>query len=231
MRLIKVLIGSLGLIAVLVAAPVEFSGDAGLVGPNLAAAKPGNGKGRGNGHGAVGGQSSDLHGAARGHAKDGQSNGAANGEANGQANGHAPKDAVSGVEHAPGHAKKAGYDGVKGNLGVQGSFNAIHSAAINKGVVAPQSRVARVEGYLDAAQTVSDIENAEGQLDGDALAAAIEAAALAAADASSQTVTPDMLDRVHDYANTRDLTQPGIEMSPGTTDAVAKDAQDIQSGP
>jgi len=230
-RLINVLIGSLGLIAVVAAAPVEFAGGPDLLDTKVAAAKPGNGKGRGKGHGAGGGQPSDLQGAARSHAKDGPSNGATSGQANGQANGHAPEDAVSGVEHAPpGQAKKEGYDGVKGNLGVKGSFNAIHSAAINKGVVAPQSRVARVEGYLDAAQTVSDIENEQGDMANGDLEAAIEAAALAAAEASSQTVTSDMLDKVHDYSNKRGLTEPGIDMSDDTRNEVAREAQDIQTG-
>lgn len=144
MRSTKFFIGVLGLCAAVVAAPVEFSGDLGLVEPNLAAAKPGggkgNGQGRGRGPGASAGQSSDVHGMAQGHAKDGQAGGQGNGRA----------DAVSGVEHAPpGHAKKEGY---KGHLGVQGSFNAIHSAAINKGVVSPRSQIARIEAYLSRAR-------------------------------------------------------------------------------
>ena len=53
---------------------------------------------------------------------------------------------------------------------------------------------------------------------------------MAAADASSQTVTTDMLDKVNDYSNTRELTDPGIDLSPETTDEVADQAQDIQSG-
>ena len=118
---------------------------------------------------------------------------------------------------------------MKGNLGVKGSINAIHSAAINNGVVSPQSRVARVKAYLDAAQELSDMEKAEGADEAD-LEAAIEAAAMAAADASSQTVTADMLDKVNDYSNTRELTDPGIDLSPETTKEVAEEAQDIQSG-
>jgi hypothetical protein len=232
-RSIKVLIGVFGLAAVLAAAPIEFSSDSLAVGLNAAAAKPGNGKGKGQGnglgrgHGAVAGQSNGAQGFADGQAEGGHSNG----QANGRAVGHANKDAVSGVGHAPpGQAKKAAYDGIKGNLGIKGSFNAIHSAAINKGVVAPQSRVARVKAYLDAAQDLSDIENAKGDADEPDLGAAIEAAAMAAADASSQTVTADMLDKVNDYSNTRELTTPGIEVSPQTQDAVAHQAQDIQSG-
>ena len=234
-RSIKFLIGVFGLVAVLAAAPIEFSSDSLSVGANLAAAKPGNGngkgKGRGNGHaighGAVAGQSNGAQGFADGQTEGSHSHGQANGQANGRAIGHAPKDAVSGVGHAPpGQAKKAAYDGMKGNLGVQGSFNAIHSAAINKGVVSPQSRVARVKSYLDAAQDLSDIENAEGEVD----EADLEAAAMAAADASSQTVTADMLDQVNAYSNARELTDPGIDLSPETTDAVADQAQDIQSG-
>ncbi len=237
MRSIKLLIGVFGLVAVLVAAPLEFSSESLSVGANLAAAKPGKGKGNGHGighargHGAVAGQSNGAQGFADGQTESGHSHGQANGQANGRALGHAPNDAVSGVGHAPpGQAKKAAYDGVKGNLGVKGSFNAIHSAAINKGVVAPQSRVARVKAYLDAAQELSDIENGEGDADEADLEAAIEAAAMAAADASSQTVNSDMLDRVNDFSNTRELTDPGIDLSPETTEAVADQAQDIQSG-
>jgi len=226
-RSIKVLIGVFGLVAVLTAAPIEFSSDSLAVGLNAAAAKPGNGKGQGNGrgrgHGLGAGQSNGAQGLA-----DGKSNA---GHSNGQAVGHANKDAVSGVGHAPpGQAQKAAYDGIKGNLGVQGSFNAIHSAAINKGVVSPQSRVARVKSYLDAAQDLSDIENADGDADEADLEAAIEAAATAAADASSQTVTSEMLDRVNAYSNARELTDPGIDLSPETTDEVADQAQDIQLG-
>ncbi len=223
--------GCFGLVAVLAAAPIEFSSDSSSVGLNAAAAKPGNGNGHGNGrgrgHGAGAGQSNGAQGFADGQPGGGHSNG----QANGRALGHADKDAVSGVGHAPpGHAKKAAYDGVKGNLGVKGSFNAIHSAAINKGVVSPQSRVARVKSYLDAAQELSDVENAEGDVDDADLEAAIEAAAVAAADASSQTVTADMLDQVNDYSNTRELTDPGIDMSDESTNEVATQARDIQSG-
>ena len=226
-RSIKVLMGVFGLVAALAAAPIEFSSDSLAVGLNAAAAKPGNGKGHGNGHGRGHGLSAGQSNGAQGLA-DGKSNA---GHSNGQAVGHARKDAVSGVGHAPpGQAQKAAYDGVKGNLGIKGSFNAIHSAAINKGVVSPQSRVARVKAYLDAAQDLSDIENAEGDADEPDLEAAIEAAAMAAADASSQTVTADMLDKVNAYSNTRDLTTPGIDLSPETTVEVAKEAQDIQSG-
>ncbi len=234
-RSIKVLIGVFGLVAVLTAAPIEFSSDSLAVGLNAAAAKPGNGKGQGNGrgrgHGLGAGQSNGAQGLADGKSDAGHSNGQANGQANGRAVGHARKDAVSGVGHAPpGQAQKAAYDGIKGNLGVQGSFNAIHSAAINKGVVSPQSRVARVKSYLDAAQDLSDIENADGDADEADLEAAIEAAAMAAADASSQTVTVDLLDRVNAYSNARELTDPGIDLSPETTDEVADQAQDSQSG-
>ncbi len=240
-RSIKVLIGVFGLVAVLAAEPIEFSSDSLSVGANLAAAKPGNGKGKGRGnghgnshaigHGAVAGQSNGAQGFAGGQTEGGHSHGQVHGQALGRAVGHAPKDAVSGVGHAPpGQAKKAAYDGMKGNLGVKGSFNAIHSAAINKGVVAPQSQVARVEAYLDAAQDLSDVENADGDADEADLETAIEAAAMAAADASSQTVTADMLDQVNAYSNARELTDPGIDLSPETTDAVADQAQDIQSG-
>ncbi len=233
MRSIKALMGVFGLVAALAAAPIEFSSDSLSFGSNVAAAQPGNGKGKGQGnglgrgHGAVAGQSNGAQGLADGQSNDSHSNG----QANGRAVGHANKDAVSGVGHTPpGQAKKDAYDGVKGNLGIKGSFNAIHSAAINKGVVSPQSRVARVKAYLDAAQDLSDIENGEGDADEADLEAAIEAAAIAAADASSQTVTADMLDKVNAYSNTRDLTTPGIDLSPETTDEVAEEAQDIQSG-
>jgi len=233
-RSIKVLIGCFGLVAVLTAAPIEFSSDTLSVGANIADAKPGKGGGnghgigRGRGHGAAAGQSHGAQGVADGQTEGGSSHG----QANGRALGHAPKDAVSGVEHAPpGHAKQEAYDGVKGNLGVKGSFNAIHSAAINKGVVSPNSRVARVEAYLGAAQELSDIENDEPGTNPADLEAAIEAAAVAAAGASSQTVTADMLDQVNDYSNARELTDPGIDLSPETTDEVADQAQDIQSGP
>jgi len=229
----KVLIGGLGLLALLIAAPVEFSDDAGLLGPNLAAAKQGNGKGGGNGNGRGKGQgpaadqSVGEQNAAHGRSKDAKSNG----QANGRAVGHAAKDAVSGVEQTPpGHAKKAAYDGMKGNLGIQGSFNAIHSAAINKGVVAPQSRVAEVKSYLDAAQEVSDIENGQDDTNNTDLEAAIEAAAVAAANASSQTVTSDMLGQVHAYSNANELTEPGIDMTDPTRDSIAEQAEGTQSG-
>ncbi len=222
-RSIKVLMGVFGLAAVLAAAPIEFSSDSLAVGLNAAAAKPGNGKGQGNGHGRGHGLSAGQSNGAQGLA-DGKSNA---GHSNGQAVGHARKDAVSGVGHAPpGQAQKAAYDGVKGNLGIKGSFNAIHSAAINKGVVSPQSRVARVKAYLDAAQDLSDIENGEDGTESADLGAAIEAAAVAAASASSQTVTPDMLDKVHAYSNERNLTAPGIDMTDDTRGEVANQARD-----
>lgn len=226
MRSLKLMIGLFGLAAVATAAPMEISSDGLSLDTKVAAAKPGKGKGRGNGRGLGRGLSEQgAQGLANGESENGPSHG--QGQANGRALGHVDKDAVSGVEHAPpGQAKKDGYDGVKGNLGVKGSFNAIHSAAINKGVVSPNSRVARVKAYLDAAQEVSDIE-ASGQGD---LQAAIEAAAMAAADASSQTVTSDMLGSVHDYSNGRALTEPGIDMSDDTRDEVADEARDIQSG-
>jgi hypothetical protein len=232
-RSIKLLIGLFGLAAVMTAAPIQISSDGLSLDTKVAAAKPGNGKGRGNGRalgrGGLAEQSSGGQGLA--HGKTGSSAGGARGQANGRALGHVDKDAVSGVEHAPpGQAKKEGYDGVKGPLGVQGSFNAVHSAAINKGVVSPNSRVARVKAYLDAAQEVSDIENGEEGTDPNDLEAAIEAAAVAAADASSQTVTSDMLGKVNDYSNARELTEPGIDMSDDTRDEVADEAQDIQSG-
>jgi len=219
LRSIKFVTECLGLVAVLTAAPIEFSSDAFLSGSNPAAAKPGNGRGNGHakGHGPAVGET-DAQGFASG-----QSNA---GHANGRAIGHASNDAVSGVEAAPpGLAKKAGYDGVTGNLGFEGSFNAIHSAAIDKDLP-PQSRVARVKAYLDAAQELSDIEQG-GMND---LEAAIEAAALAAAEASSQPVTADMLDKVNAYSNENDLTTPGIDVSPETQEDVAERAQDIQSG-
>ncbi len=226
MRSLKLLIGLFGLAAVATAAPMEISTDGLSLDTKVAAAKPGKGKGRGNGRGLGRGLSEQgAQGLANGESENGPSHG--QGQANGRALGHVDKDAISGVQHAPpGQAKKDGYDGVKGNLGVKGSFNAIHSAAINKGVVSPNSRVARVKAYLDAAQEVSDIE-ASGQGD---LQAAIEAAAMAAADASSQTVTSDMLGSVHDYSNGRSLTEPGIDMSDDTRDEVAEEARDIQSG-
>lgn len=221
LRSIKVLTGFLGLVAVLTAAPIEFSSDAFLAGSNPAAAKPGNGRGNGHAKGqgpAVG--ETDAQGFAGGPSNAGH--------ANGRAIGHASNDAVSGVESAPpGLAKKAGYDGVTGNLGFEGSFNAIHSAAIDKDLP-PQSRVAKVKAYLDAAQELSDLENAPGGMND--LEAAIEAAALAAAEASSQPVTADMLDKINAYANDSGLTM-GVEVSDETQDAVAERAQEIQSGP
>lgn len=229
LRSIKVMIGVLGPVALLVAAPVELSLDPLQLAPTLAAAKPGgNGEGRGHGkgHGPAAGQL-DAQGFANGETNAGQ----ANGRANGRAVGHAPKDAVSGVEHAPpGQAKKAAYDGVAGPLGVNGSFNAIHSAAINKGVVSPNSRVAKVEAYVNAAQDLTDAQTAQGDVNGADVQAAIESAALAAANASSQSVTADMLDKVNGYANERGLTTPGIDVSPENQEDVAERARDIQSG-
>ena len=73
MRSIRLLIGLFGLVAVLAAAPIEFSSNPLSVGLNAAAAKSGNGKGKGQGngrgHGAVAGQSNGAQGCA-----DGQSN-------------------------------------------------------------------------------------------------------------------------------------------------------------
>lgn len=234
LRSIKVMIGVLGPVALLVAAPVELSLDPLQLAPNLAAAKPGgNGKGRGHGkgHGPAAGQL-DAQGFANGETNAGQANaGPANGRAKGRAVGHASEDAVSGVEHAPpGQAKKAAYDGVAGPLGVNGSFNAIHSAAINKGVVSPNSRVAKVEAYVNAAQDLTDAQTAQGDVNGADVQAAIESAALAAANASSQPVTADMLDKVNGYANERGLTTPGIDVSPENQEDVAERARDIQSG-
>ena len=222
LRSITGLVAGLGLVAVLVAAPVGFSGDRSLIGANDAAAQPGNGKGggQGRGHGSLGGEAGaqGLAGA--------NSNG---GYPNGQAIGYARNDVGSGAGPSPpGQAKAFGYDGVSGTLGVKGSFNAIHSAAINKDLP-PQSRVARVKAYLDAAQALSDLENAPGNAND--LEAAIEAAAMAAANASSQPVTADMLDRVDAFSNARGLTTPGIDVSPETQGEVADRAQGLQTGP
>ena len=78
---------------------------------------------------------------------------------------------------------------------------------------------------------MSDIENGVAEADGDDLEAAIEAAALAAANASSQTVTPQTLDAVHDYSNERGLTNPGIDMEVETRDEIAREPQNEPVGP
>ena len=90
-RSIKVLIGVFGLVAVLVAAPIEFSSDSLSVGANLAAAEPGNGKGNGQGnghgrgHGLSAGQSNGAQGFARGQSQGGQTEGS---HSHGQARRH-----------------------------------------------------------------------------------------------------------------------------------------------
>lgn len=227
-RSVTVKLALLGLTGLLVAAPLDLSGGPFSFGPNVAAAKPGNGKGRGHGLG---------HGLAAGDLEadgvdDAQANAdPSNGHSNGRAVGHIGSDAISGVEQAPpGQAKTAAFDGTTGNLGVKGSFNAIHSAAIDKGVVSPNSRVAKVKAYLDAAQNLTDVQNADGETNEADLQAAIEAAALAAAKASSQPVTADMLDKVNAYSNERGLTDPGIDVDAETQGDVADRAQEIQSG-
>ncbi|MEE8501473.1 MAG: hypothetical protein V3S23_02030 [Kiloniellales bacterium] len=192
------------------------------LGAKSALAQPG-GQGRGKGKG---------RGQARGHGNSETLNGVANGysgdkSANGRALGH-EVDGVSGVGHAtaPGQAKKAAYDGMYDKLEVKGSFNAIHSAAINKGVVAPQSRVARVKAYLDAIQDLDELQGMMGVSDED-LQDAIDAAAAAAVAASSQPVTEAMLDEVNHFANKRDLVDPEIDLDPGTTKEVAEEAAKI----
>jgi len=221
-RSIKALTGLLGLTALAVAAPIELSHDPLALAPNAAAAKPGgNGKGRGHGrgHGPDTGELETQNDAT------GKSNA---GHANGRAVGHAPSDAVSGVEQAaaPGQAKNFSSEEYSGNLGVKGSFNAIHSAAINKGVVSANSRVAKVEAYVNAAQDLTNAEDGEGDVE-----AAIEAAAVAAANASNKTVTAEMLDQVNAYSNERGLTTPGIDVEPEHEDEVAERAQAIQGEP
>ena len=198
------------------------------LGAKSALAQPGgNGKGKSKGKG---------RGQARGHGNSETLNGVDNGysgdkSANGQALGH-EIDGVSGVGHAtaPGQAKKASYDGYDGydDKDLKGSFNAINASKRAFEVSNYHSRVQRVKEYLDAAQTVSDLEESDDMA---ALDDAITAAAEKAAAASSQPVTKEMLDEVNAISNDKQLTDFGIELEDPTTMDIADQARDIQEGP
>ena len=225
------ILGTLGLAAALVAAPVGVQDNIASLQDKSAFAGPGGnngnrgGNGHGNGHGRGHGNSAST--SAHGGSSPGKS-GSAPGHG-GTGHGH-EIDGVSGVgpATAPGQAKKAAYDGMYDKLDVKGSFNAIHSAAINKGVAAPQSRVARVKDYLDAIQRLDALQDQEDPdaTDSD-LEAAIAEAAEAAEAASSQPVTERMLDEVNDFANKRQLVDPAIDLDPDTTKEVAEEAGKI----
>ncbi len=187
------------------------------LGAKSALAQPG-GQGRGKGKG---------RGQARGHGNSETLNGVANGysgdkSANGRALGH-EVDGVSGVGHAtaPGQAKKAAYDGYNG-MDLKGSFNSIKASKRAFEVSNEDSRLQRVQSYLDA---IRDLSLGEGDT-------TIEDAAGFAAAASSQPVTKEMLDEVNRISNEKDLTNPpsAIDLDAAPTEEVATRAAEIQEG-
>lgn len=208
-RSLAVGFGALGLAAALAGAPLGLSGGLDTFGGKAALAKPGNGQGNGKGHAK--GKGIEAASESSGVAKGAKSSGTANGRALGLAS----NDAVSGMP--PGQAKKADLDGTGGKLGIKGSFNAIHASVRAFEVASANSRVQKVRSYLEAAERVSDIEQADPE-DPD-LDAAIQAAAEAAVTASSQSVTRQMLESVHAYANARELAD--IDISDRTTQEIA----------
>ncbi len=217
-RYILTALGCFALATAFSMAPIGLQDASITLGAKTALAQNG-GKGKGKGKGQARGQMKKqaLNGLANGHSGDKS--------ANGRALGH-EIDGVSGVGHetAPGQVKKASYDGMYDKLEVEGSFNAIHSAAINK-ELPPQSRVAQVKAYLEAIQDLDDLQN-RGVM-GMELDDAIDAAAVAAAAASSQPVTETMLDEVNHFAIKRDLLDEDFELDDGTTRKVAEEAGKI----
>ena len=196
-------------------APIGLQDVSITLGAKTALAQPGGkGKGKGGGQAHFRGGTETINGVANGHSGEKS--------ANGRALGH-EIDGVSGVGHetAPGQVKKASYDGMYDKLEVEGSFNAIHSAAINK-ELPPQSRVAQVRAYLERAKELSQLSD-----DDPTLEAAIRAAAEAAVTASSQPVTETMLDEVNAFSNKRGLTDPEIDPLKDRTMEVAEEAGKI----
>ncbi len=214
-RYILTALGCFALATAFSMAPVGLQDASITLGAKTALAQNG-GKGKGKGKGQARGQMKKqaVNGLANGHSGDKS--------ANGRALGH-EIDGVSGVGHetAPGQVKKASYDGMYDRLEVEGSFNAIHSAAINKDLP-PQSRVAQVRAYLERAKELSQLSD-----DAPTLEAAIRAAAEAAVTASSQPVTETMLDEVNAFSNKRGLTDPEIDPLKDRTMEVAEEAEKI----
>ena len=214
-RYILTALGCFALATAFSMAPIGLQDASITLGAKTALAQNG-GKGKGKGKGQARGQMKKqaLNGLANGHS--GETS------ANGRALGH-EIDGVSGVGHdtAPGQVKKASYDGMYDKLEVEGSFNAIHSAAINK-ELPPQSRVAQVRAYLERAKELSQLS-----ADAPTLDAAIRAAAEAAVTASSQPVTKTMLDEVNAFSNKRGLTDPEIDPLKDRTMEVAEEAGKI----
>ena len=218
-RYILTALGCFALATAFSMAPIGLQDASITLGAKTALAQNG-GKGKGKGKGQARGQMKKqaLNGVANGHSGEKS--------ANGRALGH-EIDGVSGVGHetAPGQVKKASYDGMYDKLEVEGSFNAIHSAAINK-ELPPQSRVAQVKAYLEAIQDLETLQDM-GVTD---LEIAIDEAAAAAAAASSQPVTEAMLNEVNRFAIKRKLLDEDFELDDGTTRAVAEEAGMIQEG-
>ncbi len=133
-------------------------------------------------------------------------------------------DAVSGM--SPSQAKQAIRAGLGGDLGLKGSFNAIHASVPTFQVVSSSSRVETVRAYLDASQTVSAVETGEVMVYD--LDAAVQAAAEAAAATSSQSVTKEMLEAVQAYADARELADIDIgdETSQEIADRTDRDVMD-----
>ncbi len=222
-RYILTALGCFALATAFSMAPIGLQDASITLGAKTALAQNG-GKGKGKGKGKGVGQAHFRGGTET-------TNGVANGRsgeksANGRALGH-EIDGVSGVGHetAPGQVKKASYDGMYDKLEVEGSFNAIHSAAINK-ELPPQSRVAQVKAYLEAIQRLDDLQGTMGVSDDD-LDKAFTAAAEAAATASSRPVTETMLNEVNHFAIKRELLDLDFELDDGTTRAVAEEAGQI----
>ena len=100
------------------------------------------------------------------------------------------------------------------------------TARVNGAMTDPDQQLRLVEAYVNAAQDLTNAEDGEGDVE-----AAIEAAAVAAANASNKTVTAEMLDQVNAYSNERGLTTPGIDVDETNQDKVAERARAIQGEP
>lgn len=200
-------LGTLGLAAGLVAAPIGVSNDPISLDGKSALANPGNGKGHGKGHGSGGMPKVQSH--AQGQGKDKSSHGLGPGHR---------ADAVSGVGHSspPGQARKAAFDALGAYTNFQGSFHAVHANAKAMGVASPDSEVAKVKAYLDAVGRIEAADTNDAPIE-----VAIETAAQAAAVASNHTVTVQMLDGVHEIGGI-------VGVDPATTQAIAKRAAEIQ---
>jgi hypothetical protein len=144
-----------------------------------------------------------------------------NGHGHGRGNGHSKgQGSLKGVSNddgvstsngrALGHAKAV--DGVIGSK-VKGAFNAVHASPTAMANAAPTSQVAKVKAYLDAV-SVEDID----------VEAAAEAAAIAA---KNHAVTAEMLDGVHEIANSKGAE---ISVDDVPTQEIADRAAEIQAG-